>query len=293
MNDAFIVHAGADTQFWNSSGNMTVSLLTRYFCKRPKESLVKHFAVLALASVAVLPGVAVAQAPAQAPATAPAAGAATATVGATVYDTSGGTVGTIESTDGTNAVINTGAVKAAVPVTSLGKGAQGPVLAMTKAQLDAAAGQQQAQASADFKAKLVTGATVYGSGGAQLGTIKSTDASNVTLTTTDGDVVLPAGGFGPGPQGVTLGMTAAQLKSAMTAAGGGTGAAAGTTTGATASGTDAAATGTDAAAATDTGAATGADAMAPATAGATTEATTAAPDAATTATPPKSKRKPR
>jgi preprotein translocase subunit YajC len=178
---------------------------------------VKHFAVFAFASAALVPGAALAQAPAQAPATAPAAGAAV-TTGATVYDTSGGVVGTVESTDGTNAVVNTGTVKAAIPLTSLGKGAQGPVLAMTKAQLEAAAGQQQAQASADFKAKLVPGATVYGTGGTQLGTIKSVDASGVTLTTADGDAVLPVTGFGPGPQGILLGMTAEQLKAAMTAA---------------------------------------------------------------------------
>ncbi|WP_193752961.1 hypothetical protein [Sphingomonas endophytica] len=181
----------------------------------------KHFAVFALASVALIPGAAIAQAPAQAPATATAG--VTVSAGATVYDTSGGVVGTIDSTDGTNAVINTGTVKAAVPLTSLGKGAQGPVLAMTKAQLDAAAGQQQAQANAEFKSKLVPGATVYGTGGAQLGTIKSVDASGVTLTTADGDAVLPVTGFGPGPQGILLGMTAAQLKAAMSAAGGAAG----------------------------------------------------------------------
>lgn len=176
----------------------------------------KHIVAFALASAAMLPGAAIAQAaaPAQAaPAAAPAVAA-----GTTVYDTAGGVVGTVESTDGTNAVINTGTVKAAIPLTSLGAGAQGPVLAMTKAQLDAAAGQQQAQAAADFKAKLVPGATVYGTGGTQVGTIKSVDASGVTLTTPDGDAVLPTTGFGPGPQGIVLGMSAAQLKEAMSAA---------------------------------------------------------------------------
>lgn len=219
----------------------------------------KHFAILALASAALIPGAAIAQAPAAgqtdpaAGQTAPAAGApattgAAVTTGATVYDTSGGIVGTVESTDGTNAVVNTGTVKAAIPLTSLGKGAQGPVLAMTKAQLEAAAGQQQAQASAEFKSKLVPGATVYGTGGAQLGTIKSVDASGVTLTTTDGDAVLPVTGFGPGPQGILLGMTAAQLKAAMTAAApaAGASAAAGATTDATAATGDTATASTEA-----------------------------------------------
>ena len=181
------------------------------------------------------------------PAPAPAAGAtatggASVAAGATVYDTAGGVVGTVASTDGTNAVIDTGTVKAAVPVTSLGAGAKGPTLAMTKAQLDAAAGQQQAQASANFASKLVPGAAVYGTGGAQLGTIKSVDASGVTLTTSAGDAKLPANGFGPGPQGVTIGMTQAQLTAAITAAGGG--AAASSTTSATATTTGTAAANT-------------------------------------------------
>ena len=236
----------------------------------------KHFAVFALASAAALPGTALAQA--AAPAQAPATGAATVAAGATVYDTSGGVVGTVESTDGTNAVVNTGTVKAAIPLTSLGQGAQGPVLAMTKAQLEAAAGQQQAQASADFKSKLVPGATVYGTGGTQLGTIKSVDASGVTLTTADGPVVLPTSGFGPGPQGIVLGMTAAQLKAAMTAAGGGSASASSatssTTAGDMAAGTNAA-TGTESAS----------------TPGTTADASTSTPGATTTTT--KAKRKPR
>jgi len=238
---------------------------------------VKHFAVFAFASAAVLPGTALAQA--AAPAQAPATGAATVATGATVYDTSGGVVGTVESTDGTNAVVNTGTVKAAIPLTSLGQGAQGPVLAMTKAQLEAAAGQQQAQASADFKAKLVPGATVYGTGGTQLGTIKSVDASGVTLTTADGPVVLPTSGFGPGPQGIVLGMTAAQLKAAMTAAGGGSASASSSTSSSTTAGDMAA----------GTTAATGTESAS--TPGTTTEASSAAPGATTTTT--KAKRKPR
>lgn len=167
----------------------------------------------AVAAVALVPGAASAQTPAPAAAT-----GAAVTTGATVYDTSGATVGTVASTDGTNAVIDTGAVKAAVPLTSLAQGAKGPTLGMTKAQLDAAAGAQQQQATADFAGKLVPGAVVYGTGGAQLGTIKTVDADGITLTTPQGEAKLPKNGFGPGPQGVTIGMTAAQLASAMGAA---------------------------------------------------------------------------
>ena len=55
-------------------------------------------------------------------------------------------------------------------------------------------------------------------GGAQLGTIKSVAGDSITLTTPKGDAVLPANGFGPGPKGVTLGLTAEQLSAAMGAA---------------------------------------------------------------------------
>jgi preprotein translocase subunit YajC len=177
----------------------------------------KRYEILAaVAAAGLIPSIASAQtAPTTAPAGAQASATASVATGATVYDTSGGVVGTVASTDGTNAVIDTGTNKAAVPLTSLGKGAQGPVLAMTKAQLDAAAGAQQQQASAAFRSQLVTGASVYGSGGTKLGTIKVVDASMVTLTTDKGDAKLPIAGFGPGPQGVTIGMTAAQLSAAM------------------------------------------------------------------------------
>lgn len=227
----------------------------------------KRYEILAaVAAAALTPGIAAAQ---TAPATAPAAGATASTTpsvttGATVYDTSGGVVGTVASTDGTNAVIDTGTNKAAVPLTSLGKGANGPVLAMTKAQLDAAAGAQKQQASAAFRAQLVTGASVYGTGGAKLGTIKAIDATNVTLTTDNGDAKLPITGFGPGPQGVTIGLTAAQLAAAMNGA--------------------APAATADTTATADTAAEANAAAEAATTPGTITEASTTPPGATTTTT---------
>src|SRR5690606_19447043 len=60
--------------------------------------------------------------------------------GATGRDQSGGMVGTIESVSAEGAVVSTGTVRAQVPIASFGKNGQGLVLAMTKAQLEAAAG---------------------------------------------------------------------------------------------------------------------------------------------------------
>lgn len=125
--------------------------------------------LLAGSAVLLVPAVAAsAQAPASTPAAADAAGnpattpaatpaantpAATTTasaaggvaVGATVKDTQGGTVGTIESVDGQYAVLATTKNKVRLPLSSFGKGADGPILAMTQAQVDAAAASAAAK----------------------------------------------------------------------------------------------------------------------------------------------------
>ena len=75
--------------------------------------------------------------------TASAAGSVTAS--ATVKDTSGETVGTIESVDGQYAVLATTKNKVRLPLSSFGKGADGPILAMTQAQVDAAAASAAAK----------------------------------------------------------------------------------------------------------------------------------------------------
>ncbi|MEA1014421.1 hypothetical protein SH591_10375 [Sphingomonas sp. LY54] len=59
--------------------------------------------------------------------------------GDTVRDTAGGVVGKIESVDASGAVIATGKSRVQIPVTSFGKNQQGLVIAMTRAELDAAA----------------------------------------------------------------------------------------------------------------------------------------------------------
>lgn len=60
--------------------------------------------------------------------------------GASVRDQSGGMVGTIESVSAEGAVVSTGTVRAQLPIASFGKDSRGLVIAMTKTQLEAAAG---------------------------------------------------------------------------------------------------------------------------------------------------------
>ena len=157
-------------------------------------------------------------APAPAPQASPAAPAPAAapTVGAKVYDSQGVELGTIEAVQADSVVLASGAAKVALPTSAIGTGAKGLTVGMTKAQLDAAAAQGQAQAAAAVKTKLVAGAEVRGVNGVNvLGTIKSSTAELVTLTTPKGEVSLPVTAFGMGPQGLIVGLTAQQFDAAV------------------------------------------------------------------------------
>lgn len=68
-----------------------------------------------------------------------AAVAADVTAGAEVRDTDGNMVGTIESVDANGAVISTGKARVQIPVSSFAKNDEGLVIAMSKAELEAAA----------------------------------------------------------------------------------------------------------------------------------------------------------
>jgi hypothetical protein len=59
--------------------------------------------------------------------------------GASVYDQQGGVVGKIVSSTAKGAVLDTGTVKATIPVSSFAKGDKGLVISMSKSELDAAA----------------------------------------------------------------------------------------------------------------------------------------------------------
>lgn len=61
------------------------------------------------------------------------------TAGAMVHDTSGGMVGTVESVDAAGAVVAVGATKVQIPVASFAKNDRGLVIAMTRAEIEAAA----------------------------------------------------------------------------------------------------------------------------------------------------------
>lgn len=157
----------------------------------------------------------IATAQAQAPA---ATAAAQVKTGTKVFDTSGGEVGTIDAVNGDVAVVSTGTNKVSIPMASFGAGANGPVLAMTKTQLDAAAGEAAAKSAEAAKAALKPGAEVRGSAGTVVGTVKSLDGEFAVVTTPKGDVRLPTKLFGMGATGLAIGMSAAEFDQAVTAA---------------------------------------------------------------------------
>lgn len=135
--------------------------------------------------------------------------------GMTVMDTKGGQVGTIDSVTADNAVIATGTHKVALPVSSFGMDAKGPVIAMTKAELDGAAEKAAANAAAALRAQMLPGVAIFGSMGNNLGTIKTIEGDYLVLTTANGDARLPVAAIGSGQKGLMVNMTADALNAAI------------------------------------------------------------------------------
>lgn len=143
------------------------------------------------------------------------AAAPSLTAGMVVKDTSGGQVGTIENVADGNAVIATGAHKVALPVASFAMGEKGPVIAMTKAELDAAAEKAASDAASALRAQMMPGVAVFGAQGENIGTIKAIDGEFVVLATAQGDVRLPVSAVGSGSKGLAIGMSSAEFQAAL------------------------------------------------------------------------------
>jgi preprotein translocase subunit YajC len=196
--------------------------------------------ILMLGGAALLPAVALAQsspaasdatasqpaspgtAAAPASSTAPAASTASITAGTKVLDTAGGTAGTIESVDGDFVVLATTKSKVRLPKSSFAMGPNGPVIAMTAAQIDTAAAQAAptAAAAAPTKVSVTPGAAVSDTKGGAVGTVASVSGQIATVSLTGGSKVrLPVTAFGAGSGGgLQVAMTAAQLSAAAGAA---------------------------------------------------------------------------
>lgn len=165
------------------------------------------------------PGAVLAQGPA-------AAQAPDLKVGATVYGPKGGEVGTIEKVVGNVVVVFTGKNRASLGKNAFGKGPKGPVIGMTKAQLDTAIEQAAAKAKAAKTAALAPGADIRSKDGIVVGKVKSVQGDNVVIDITNGGAItLKKNHLTTDANGLKLFMTAAQFQSAVNSATAKTGAA--------------------------------------------------------------------
>jgi hypothetical protein len=136
-------------------------------------------------------------------------------VGMTVYGPQGGEVGTVDEIDGTTALVNTGTNVVALPIDKFATSEKGPVISVTKAQLNEIVEQAAAEAAAKLDVALVAGAAVVDSNGTALGTIGSIDGENVVLETEGGPVALTKAYFTVGTAGLTALVTAEQVAAAL------------------------------------------------------------------------------
>jgi hypothetical protein len=137
------------------------------------------------------------------------------TAGATVFDGSGGQVGTVEKISDGNAVLDTGSHKVLLPLSSFGRNERGPILSVTKAELDASAVKAEADAAAALREKLQLGVSVVGLQGSAVGTVKKIDGEFVELATSHGDARIPIKAIGQRPAGLFLSMSAEDFGKAM------------------------------------------------------------------------------
>ena len=144
--------------------------------------------------------------------------AAALAVGTKVLDPQGNPVGTIASVAGDSIVVDTGTAKATLARSSFGTSPNGPTIAMTKAQLEAAVQQASAQASAATDSALTPGADVRSKDGQPVGKIASVSGDNVVVDRSGGPVTLKKANFTADAQGPVLSMTAAEFESAARAA---------------------------------------------------------------------------
>lgn len=142
-------------------------------------------------------------------------------VGATVYDPQGGEVGTIEEIAGGNVVVFTGTHRATLPENAFAAGPNGPAIAMTKAELDAAVAKVEASTNAQMTAALVPGAQVRSSEGTVVGTVQKVEGNDIVVDLPDGAAItLTKEHLTADQNGLKLFMTAEQFQSAVNAASG-------------------------------------------------------------------------
>ncbi len=173
----------------------------------------KYLTLIAASMMACSSAAALANQQASAEAAAPATPSLSA--GAMVYDGAGDEVGTILSAEGGTVVLDTGTNRASLAAASFGVGPKGPVIGMTKLQLNTAIENAAAQTAAALDAALVVGAPVLSQDGQSVGTVKEIKEGIVVLDRPSGAVALPRANFTASSAGLALRMSAQQLEDAI------------------------------------------------------------------------------
>ncbi|MEO7178105.1 MAG: hypothetical protein ABIW83_04620 [Allosphingosinicella sp.] len=146
--------------------------------------------------------------PAEAAAAPTAPAPAAVTVGTPVVDTAGHPVGTVASVSGDFYLVKTDRHEARLPRASFTPYQGKLIFALTREQLNAEVDRGLAAA----QAQITKGAVVMGIGGGVAGTIEDADAEVITLRIPSGKLIrLPRSNVAAGPEGVRMGITAAEL----------------------------------------------------------------------------------
>lgn len=138
--------------------------------------------------------------------------------GATIKDTSGNIVGTIDAVEANGIIVNTGNNQIAIPASSFANANGTPLLAATKAELDAAAVAMAEDERKTVLATLQHGAPVVDAQGTPLGTVDIIEGDVVLLKTEVGEAQVPIKSFRMRAGTLAIAMTAEAFNNAIEAA---------------------------------------------------------------------------
>jgi len=134
--------------------------------------------------------------------------------GAAVTDPQGGEVGTIVSVDGDQLILRTDRHEVRLPVSSFTATEDAVLFGMTRAELNASVEQALAQA----QQAISVGTMVYDRNGAAIGPVEATDEQMLTVKLDETPIRIPRESVAPGPNGLLIGSTVAELRAQIAAA---------------------------------------------------------------------------
>ena len=143
------------------------------------------------------------------------AAAETLRVGARITDPQGGEVGTITAVDGQYVTVRTDRHETRLPVTSFTPTETTILFALSRDQLNSQIDQALAQAQQAVQ----VGAIVRDRHGAAIGPVETVDAETVTVKFGEQQVRFPRASLAPGQDGLVVGLTVADLRAQVGAAG--------------------------------------------------------------------------